>query len=262
MVDWWCWHLGDWHFMDYRDGKIGCDGLDYCRFSVVIPVFHEEDGINSFISEVKARALGEDYEIIVVDGDLDGGTVGCVEDDGVIGVCCEAGRGRQMNAGAEIARGEILLFLHADTRLPEGAFAAIWEAVGDGKYVGGAFELGFDSSRFIYRTIAYWGNVRNRLMKTPFGDQGIFIRKDYFEQIGGYKEIALMEDVELMRRVKRDGGKIRMLGERVTTSVRRFEKVGPMRGMLRNGAILTMYYLGVGPDKLAKFYGSDDGRGK
>lgn len=248
--------------MDYRDSKNGHGGLDCCRFSVVIPVFNEQDVINSVISDLKMQAMGEACEIIVVDGDLDGGTVGCVEDEGVIGVCSEAGRGKQMNAGAKIARGKILLFLHADTRLPEGAFAAIWDAVGDGSCVGGAFELGFDSARFIYRMIAYWGNVRNRLMKTPFGDQGIFIRKDYFERIGGYKEIALMEDVELMRRINRDGGKIRILGERITTSVRRFEKVGALGGTLRNGAILTMYYLGVGPDKLAKLYRSDNGRGK
>ena len=248
--------------MDVRDGKNGPVDPYYCRFSVVIPVFHEEDGINSFISDLRERAMGETCEIIVVDDDVDGGTVVCVEDEGVIGVCCEAGRGRQMNAGAEIARGEVLLFLHADTQLPDGAFAAIWEAVGDGRCVGGAFELGFDSSRIIYRTIAYWGNVRNRLSKVPFGDQGIFIRKDYFERIGGYAEMCFLEDVELMRRIKRDGGKIRILGKRVTTSVRRFEKIGAMRGMLRNTAILTMYYLGVSAEKLSNFYRSDDGRGK
>ncbi|MBW8035709.1 MAG: glycosyltransferase [Planctomycetes bacterium] len=248
--------------MDVIDGKNCCDGLDYCRFSVVIPVFNEQDGINSVISDVKAQAMGETCEIIVVDGDVDGGTVGCVEDEGVIGVCCEAGRGRQMNAGAKIAQGEVLLFLHADTRLPDGAFAAIWDAVGDGEFIGGAFELGFDSARFIYRMLAYWRNVRGRLSKVPFGDQGIFIRKDYFERIGGYAEISFLEDVELMRRIKKDGGKIRILGERITTSVRRFEKIGALRGTLRNGAILTMYYLGVSAERLAKYYRSDDGRGK
>lgn len=247
--------------MDRRDGKNDCQG-DYCRFSVVIPVFHEEYVINSVISDVKSRARGEAFEIIVVDGDGLGGTVGCIEDDGVITVISEAGRGKQMNAGAAVASGEVLLFLHADTRLGAGAFSSMWESIGDGEFVGGAFELGFDSSRFVYRTIAYWGNLRNRLMKTPFGDQGIFIRKDYFEKIGGYRDIALMEDVDLMRRIKRAGGKIRILPERISTSVRRFEKIGPLRGMLRNGAILTMYYIGVGPDKLAKFYRSDNGRCK
>jgi GT2 family glycosyltransferase len=167
-----------------------------------------------------------------------------------------------MNAGAKIAHGDVLLFLHADTRLPAGAFNGICNVLGNRKYVAGAFDLGFDSDRFVYRSICFWGRVRNRVLNTPYGDQGIFIRKDYFESIGCFKEIALMEDVDLMRRIRRDGEKIRILRDRVTTSVRRYENVGPLRGVLRNAAILTMYYLGVCPEKLSKFYRCNDGRGK
>ena len=164
------------------------------------------------------------------------------------------GRARQMNAGAAVASGDILLFLHADTRLPDNAFQKISSAMGQGRYVAGAFELGIDSSSLAIKIIARTAAWRSRLTRIPYGDQAIFIGRNYFHKIGCFKDIPLMEDVELMRRIKRMGDKICILRDRVSTSPRRWEQEGVIYCSLRNVIILTLYYMGVSPDRLARYY--------
>jgi rSAM/selenodomain-associated transferase 2 len=159
-----------------------------------------------------------------------------------------------MNAGAVVARGEILIFLHADTRLPPGALKKINTVLENEKYVGGAFDLRIDSDRLFLKYIAARASLRSRLNRIPYGDQAIFIRKNYFDKIGRFKEIPLMEDVELMRRIKRRGDKIFILRDRVKTSARRWEREGVFYTTLKNQMLVNLYYLGVSPDKLAKYY--------
>jgi rSAM/selenodomain-associated transferase 2 len=159
-----------------------------------------------------------------------------------------------MNAGAAVAAGEILIFLHADTRLPQRALALIDEALARETTIGGAFDLRIDSRRPIVKVIARIASLRSRLTRIPYGDQAIFIRRDRFDRLGGYPEIPLMEDVALMRGIKRAGKMIVFIPEPVTTSARRWEQEGVLYATLRNWLLLSAYLLGVAPDKLTKYY--------
>jgi rSAM/selenodomain-associated transferase 2 len=203
---------------------------------------------------VRNQDLKSLCEVIVVDGDPQGGTVRVIRDKDVIAITASKDRGRQMNAGAAAARGRILIFLHADTALPDSALEKISQALENQDYVGGAFDLKIDSDRLFLRYVSVRATLRSRWNRTPYGDQAIFIRKNYFEQIGGFKDIPLMEDVELMRRIKKDGRKICILPDKVVTSARRWERDGVIYTTLRNQVLVALFHLGVGPGWLAKHY--------
>jgi rSAM/selenodomain-associated transferase 2 len=189
-----------------------------------------------------------------VDGDPQGSTVGTIQDKDVTAITTEKGRGKQMNAGAAVACGEILIFLHADTILPDNAVEKISQALQDPDYVGGAFDLKIDSDRLFLKYISARACFRSRWNRIPYGDQAIFIRKKYFDQLGGFKEIPLMEDVDLMRRIKKDGKKIVILPDKVTTSARRWENDGILYTTIRNQILVRLFYLGISPHRLAKYY--------
>jgi len=163
------------------------------------------------------------------------------------------GRARQMNAGAQQARGDVLLFLHADTRLPDGALAAIAAALDDARVVGGRFDVGFDSPRPVFRMIAFFMNVRSRWSGISTGDQALFVRRGVFEAMGGYPDIVLMEDIEFCRRLKRRG-KLAALRTRVTTSARKWEREGAFRTMALMWGLRFLYLVGVSPDRLHGWY--------
>jgi rSAM/selenodomain-associated transferase 2 len=194
------------------------------------------------------------YEIIVVDGDPQGTTVKVIDDSKVISITADQGRARQMNAGAKIAKGQVLIFLHADTLLPPEALNKISRMLENKKYVGGAFNLGIDSGRLLLKYIAARASMRSRINRIPYGDQAIFILKSYFDNIGKFKDIPLMEDVDLMRRIKKRGDKIYIFSDQVKTSPRRWEKEGVIYTTVKNQILMGLYYLGVGPEKLVKYY--------
>jgi hypothetical protein len=148
----------------------------------------------------------------------------------------------------------VLVFLHADSRLPPAAFSLIAGALDDPKVVGGAFDLAIDSGGFAFRLIERAASLRSRLTRIPYGDQAIFLRRGYFHEIGRYRDIPLMEDVDLMRRIRRRGDRICILSERVLTSARRWQKEGALYCTLRNWTIFTLYTLGVSPERLVRFY--------
>ena len=225
-----------------------------CKFSIVIPVLHERDQINSVVEHLRSQDFEGVWEIIAVDGDPQGSTIKAIEDKDVISLTSAQGRASQMNTGAAIAQGEILIFLHADTKLPPSALKKVSEVLENEKYVGGAFDLRIDSDRLFLKYIAARASLRSRLNRIPYGDQAIFIRRGYFDKIGRFKEIPLMEDVELMRRIKRRGDKIFILRDRVKTSARRWEKEGIFYTTLKNQMLVSLYHLGVSPHKLAKYY--------
>ena len=166
----------------------------------------------------------------------------------------EPGRGRQMNAGASDALGEILIFLHADTCLQVDALTLIRHALANRQYVAGAFDLGIRSKKLIFKIIANTASLRSRFTRMPYGDQVIFIRKDYFQTIGGYRTIPLMEDVDLFKRIKKGGDTICILPARALTSPRRWENEGIISCTLRNWMLIILYQIGVSPEKLAHFY--------
>ena len=225
-----------------------------------MPAFHEGKNINDLIDSLNRLDSDRNSEIVVVDGAREKDTLGAIHGNHVIKISCEKGRARQMNAGASTARGEILIFLHADTELPVQALKKIQSLMEQRRYVGGAFDLGIKSNKFIFRVIGNLASWRSRLNRIPFGDQAIFIRREYFAKIGGYKEIPIMEDAELMRRIRKSGDKIWIFYDRVSTSPRRWEEEGVIYCIFRNWALQALYLLGISPRKLAVFYKTGDRR--
>jgi rSAM/selenodomain-associated transferase 2 len=219
--------------------------------SVIIPTLNEEDNIVRCIRSVGNEA---GCEIIVADGGSTDRTLeraGACE--GVRIVSSGRGRGRQMNKGASAAGGDVFLFLHADTRLEQGWGRAVHSLLDNGSVVGGAFTFRVDSDRRRYRLIEFLVSLRCSIFKLPYGDQGIFVRRGIFESLGGYREVPLMEDVDLMGRL-REKGRIAILGKKAFTHHRRWEREGWVRASLQNQMIMILYRLGRSPDALAKMY--------
>jgi len=227
---------------------------DRVFISIILPVLHEAGTINTVIAHLRGLQQNSPLEIIVVDGDPAGGTLQAIQDEGSVRVLAEPGRARQMNCGASQAHGEVLLFLHADTLLPQQGLTRIAVALTDTRIVAGAFDLGFDTKRNIFRVTEKYAALRTRLTRIPFGDQAIFVRKTYFNEIGGYAEIPLMEDIELMAHIKKRGGRISIIPLRVLTSPRRYEQEGLLYCTFRNWALQLCYLAGVSPEKLVKWY--------
>ena len=222
--------------------------------SVIIPVLNEHERILDTMQSLDSVAGSVPYEVIVVDGDPVGDTIASLPDTGIIKLTAPKGRARQMNAGAARASGDILLFLHADTLLPPRALSKIVGALSESRFVGGAFDLGFQNSRLIFRLTGKCASLKHRLTRIPYGDQAIFLRRSCFAEIGGYPDIPLMEDVEMMKRIKRQGGLIVILPEAVATSSRKWEKDGVAYTILRNWLLQTLYLFGVPAERLIKYY--------
>ena len=223
-------------------------------FSIVVPVLHEQKTIGRFIDGVESIRGYDRCELVVVDGDPGGATVGEIEKGRAITLISAPGRSRQMNAGAAASSGRVLVFLHADTRLPAGALADIDEALSAGAADAGAFGLAFDSERFVYRLIAATATLRSRWRLLPYGDQALFIQRRLFENLGGYTDIPVLEDVDLVRRVRRSGAGLTILDSAVRTSTRRLESEGIVRRVTLNWMLMILYNLGVSPHRLARFY--------
>ena len=222
--------------------------------SVIIPVLDEIALINTTIEHLHNLEENDELEIIVVDGDPEGKTLRAITHDDVRKTTSPMGRGKQMNEGASIASGSILLFLHADTALPPDALKLIAAAMQKTTYVAGAFDLGIKSERSVFRVIEFAASLRSRITRIPFGDQAVFIRKEYFDVIGGFKEIPIMEDVEIMQRIKKRGDKIVILPQKTFTSSRRWEAEGILYSTLRNWVLQILYFFGISPRKLSRFY--------
>jgi rSAM/selenodomain-associated transferase 2 len=223
-------------------------------FSIIVPVLNEEDGIELFLQHLKGISAGESVEFIVVDADPAGSTINKIRSGEVVKLLSPGGRGIQMNRGADVAKGNILLFLHADTFLPENALVHIKNALTDDTCVGGAFDLGIDSDRILLRLTAWCASLKHRMTRVPYGDQAIFIRSDFFHDIGGYRKDPLFEDVELMKRIKKLKKKITIIRYRTITSPRKWEKEGVLYTILRNWALQALYLLGTSPERLVKYY--------
>jgi len=223
--------------------------------SIIIPVLHESARINALVEGI--RSMSNDriaIEIIVVDGSPDADTLAALIDPDVVRVRSRKGRAAQMNIGATVARGKVMLFLHADTRLPKNAFQDILSALEDKHIVGGAFDLGIDSDLALFRITEQYVRLRTRFSRVPFGDQAIFLRSEYFKTMQGYQDIPIMEDVELMKRVRRNNDRIKIIPRRVMTSARRWEREGVVRALFRNWSLQILYMFGVRADRLAKYY--------
>lgn len=219
---------------------------------MVIPALDEADHLARLLPEVAGECPAA--EIIVVDGGSRDGTLSAAaRQPGIQVLASPRGRARQMNHGARAAHGDTLLFLHADTRLPAGAAAAIEGALAEAGVVGGRFDVRFDREGAVLAVIARFMNARSRLSSICTGDQAIFVRRADFEAVGGYPDIPLMEDIELSRRLKRRG-RLRALRLRVTTSARKWEREGPLRTIGLMWALRFLHFCGVSPVRLHRWY--------
>lgn len=216
--------------------------------SIVIPVLDEERRIGDRLDEL--RGFGE---VIVVDGGSHDGTVERVRSfPGVRLESAPRGRAAQMNHGARLARGEVLLFLHADVSLPAGAAGHVERALADPRTVAGAFRtwhVAEDGRRALWLHLA---DLRSRYSGLPYGDQALFVRRDAFWRAGGFPEQPLMEDLELSRRLRRLG-RVAIVKASVRVSGRRF-LAHPLRGALLVNAFPLLYRLGVPASFLARLY--------
>lgn len=222
------------------------------RLSIVLPVVNEAVLIRSQL--LKLQPLRErGTEIIVVDGGSEDGTAGQLR--GVADKVINAPRGRatQMNVGAQSSSGDVLLFLHADTSLPRKADVKILEVVRDGARWG-RFDVRIDDSHPLLRVVESMMNFRSRWTGIATGDQAIFVRRDFFNDIGGFPEIPLMEDIAISRMLKRIAAP-HCLRDIVVTSGRRWRKDGVMRTIVLMWRLRAAYFLGADPKELAVRYG-------
>lgn len=216
--------------------------------AILIPSLDEEENLRRNLPSALATA----DEVVVTDGGSRDASPDVAHALGARVVTGPPGRGAQLNRAAAAATADVLLFLHADTVLPPGGVEAVRRAVAGGAR-GGGFLVRFDHPTPVYRFGAGAINLRTRLTRTPLGDQAQFVARHVFEELGGYRDWPILEDLDLARRLKRSGP-VTLLPHRVTTSARRFRAAGPVRTVAVNWLIWTLYAIGVSPHRLARLY--------
>lgn len=219
------------------------------RVSVVIPALNEAEAIAASIA---ALPPGAD-EIVVADGGSEDGTRASAEKAGAKVISTPRGRGPQMNAGAAATTGDVIVFLHADTRLPPDAFDHVRRLLAEEEIAGGAFHLAIDghgsfhggdtNANWFYAFTARNANIRSKVLGAPYGDQAFFVKRAAFDALGGFKAIPYCEDLDFIRRL-RSQGRVVIAPAAVSTSGRRWEKHGKIRVTIRNGLLFFRFWLG------------------
>jgi rSAM/selenodomain-associated transferase 2 len=223
------------------------------RVSIVVPTLNEAAGLAAHLECLQPlRACG--CEVVVVDGGSTDGTVDVARPLADVVLRAPRGRGTQLNAGARAARGDVLLFLHADTRLPPHALAAVRAALAEGRHGWGRFDVEIAGRHPLLPLVARLVSWRSRLTGIATGDQALFVRREHFEAVGGFPGIPLMEDVALSARLRR-AGRPACLRLRVVTSGRRWESRGVVRTILLMWWLRFLFWLGRDPARLARRYG-------
>ena len=217
--------------------------------SVIIPVLNEAEILDQSLSRLTPQLEG--HELIIVDGGSTDETLLIAKRHGQV-ISSERGRARQLSAGAAAATGDILLFLHADVWLDSGALKGVAAAISAG-YVGGAFRQRIEGDHFLYRLIERAANFRAKRLRIFYGDGGIFVRRTFFERIGGFPDIPIMEEVGFSRKLRRQG-EVTLVEPQIHISARRWQKNGILRTTLTNWLITLLYLLRVPPNRLAKLY--------
>lgn len=224
--------------------------------SVVVPTYNTESQLKEVIDAVcqANRSEGDcEVEVIVAAAGSTAHSLIASAQNQVQLIMCDQGRAKQMNAGAKIGKSDRLLFLHADTIVEATAVQSIIECLEGPDVIAGAFRLRIASNRWLARLVELGVSLRSRILKTPYGDQGIFLTRKTFELLGGFKNIPVMEDYEFIRRIRKLG-KVRICEQVVTTSARRWTRMGILKTTLVNQLMIAGYHLGIPPQELAKFY--------
>ena len=221
------------------------------KISIIIPVLNEGNTIGACLDRINGQA--EPHEIVVVDGGSLDNTLAVVRTfPGVKWLrTSKAGRGRQMNQGVRVAKGDILLFLHSDTLLMPGGLAMIETLLAQTGIVAGSFSLRFDHQSPFLRLYARFSRINHILF--TYGDQGLFMTRRIFEQVDGFPELPLMEDVEIQESLRKIGRFVK-IRHPVVTSARRFLSNGIIRQQLLNTGLVLLYHAGVSPARLKRFY--------
>jgi rSAM/selenodomain-associated transferase 2 len=222
------------------------------KLSIIIPTLNEADGIAETLSAL-TRQTRASVEIIVADGGSVDRTPALARPYADTIVTDSPGRAAQMNRGAAVAGGDVLLFLHADTRLPDHFVDAIEAGLAGGGHDWGYFDIELSGRQWIFRVIETLINVRTGLTAIASGDQALFMRRDCFVRLGGFPDIKLMEDIALSRRLKRLSRPAR-IRQRATTSSRRWQERGIARTIVTMWCLRLAYYCGADPDRLARHY--------
>lgn len=228
------------------------------KISIIIPALNEAEGITQLLSALQ-RFRAKGHEVIVVDGGSNDATAQLSQALSDQVISSSRGRSRQMNDGAGAARGDVFLFLHADTHLPDEADKLIVERLRRDHKDWGRFDVRLSGHHLLLRLTGFIMNWRSRLTGICTGDQAIFVRRDLFEKVGGFPQIELMEDIALSKLLKKHGPPL-CLKESVKTSSRRWEKNGILRTVLLMWRLRLMYFLGLSPKRLAQIYEGQEPR--
>lgn len=228
--------------------------FDRAPLSVVIPALDAAADLPAALAALAPAAIGGLIrEVVVVDGGSRDETRAIAEAAGAVVIASPPGRGGQLRAGADAARGEWLFFLHADTVLEPGWEAEAAAFMTDGGARAAVFTLAFDAKGLAPRIVAAAAMIRTHILRTPYGDQGLLLPRALYEAAGGYQEMPLMEDVDLIGRLNRRGG-FEVLKARARTSARRYERDGYISRIARNALCMALFRAGVDPAKIAKIY--------
>jgi len=222
------------------------------RISIIVPALNEAQGITTVLAGL-APLRNRGHEVIVVDGGSSDTTAALSRGAADRVVAAPRGRSSQMNAGAALARGEVLLFLHADTRLPQDADARILEGLVASGRAWGRFDVRIEGASVCLPVIAFFMNLRSRATGIATGDQAIFIRREAFERSGGFPPLEMMEDIALSRSLKRVSRPL-CLADKAVTSGRRWERRGVLRTVFLMWWLRLAFFLGAAPSSLARFY--------
>jgi rSAM/selenodomain-associated transferase 2 len=235
-----------------RSGRLSTPARDDARLSIVVPALNEAAGIEAALDSL-APLVARGHEVIVVDGGSNDATAARARAKGVLVIGAPRGRASQMNAGAARARHDTLLFLHADGRLPADADRQVLAGLAASGRAWGRFDVAIAGRSLWLRVVAWFMNRRSRITGIATGDQAMFVRRDAFRRVGGFPPIALMEDIELSRRLKRLSPPL-CLAACTVTSGRRWEAQGVSRTILRMWRLRLAYFLGADPERLRRAY--------
>jgi rSAM/selenodomain-associated transferase 2 len=221
------------------------------KLSVIVPMLNEAGAIGATLAAIRVGA--PDAEIVVVDGGSADGSVEIARPRCEVVIIGERGRAQQMNAGAARSSGDVMVFVHADTIVPESFARDIETALADPSVIGGRFDIRLDDDHPLCALIGSLISLRSRLSRTATGDQAIFVRRTIFDALGGFRDLPICEDLDFARRLKR-AGRLACLRTKVITSARRWRRGGILRTSIRMWTIRLLYLAGVSPVHLSRLY--------